>query len=109
MFRAVQDLCAAANGGVASQSRYSGRLRSISAALSLCVDDLGLGHGVIYGRRITAILNEAAGRLIIMSSPFDDFPGKVSIGRTLGRSALSIGAAIAVLILLGSLAIFVLL
>ena len=44
-----------------------------------------------------------------MSSPFDDFRGKLSIGRRLGRSALSIGAAIAALIILGSLAVFVLL
>ena len=44
-----------------------------------------------------------------MSSPFDNVSGKVSVGRRLGRSALSIGAAIVAVILIVSCVILVLL
>ena len=43
-----------------------------------------------------------------VSSPFDNSSGKVSVGRRLGRSALSIAAAIVALMLLGTLVVFVL-
>ncbi len=50
------------------------------------------------GRRVSS--GPLAGAEVTVSSPFDNFRGKVSIGRRFGRSALSAGAAVVVLILL---------